>query len=165
MASVQTHICTDTTYIYTLLDGWVYQLTFAYLMTPKIIHYSVADTINDGFVSSNTQNLLDKYSIIELIHADCGSQYTSKRFRKLLADHHVIASYNEPEYPYDNTQIESYHACLEREKLYRYKIINLVDAKRLVFEYNYGFYNTYRIHTSIDYLTPNEFEKQLLLES
>lgn len=165
VTSVQTHVCTDITYIYTLLDGWVYQLTFMDLMTRKILHYAVSDTMDDEFVSGNAQKLLDKYSTIELIHADRGSQYTSKRFRKLLADHQVIASYSAPGYPYDNAKIESYHASLKREKLYRYKITNLAHAKRLVFEYNYGFYNTRRIHESIDYLTPNEFEKQLLLTS
>lgn len=161
--TIHTHICTDMTYIYTLLDGWVYQLTFMDLMTRKVLHYALSNRMDDEFVSSNTEILLKKYKSIEMIHGDRGSQYTSNRFRKLLAEHGVIASYSAPGYPYDNAKIESYHASLKREKLYRYRITDLAHAKKLVFEYNYGFYNTRRIHEAIDYFTPNEYEKQLLL--
>ena len=47
VTSVQTHVCTNITYIYTLLDGWVYQLTFMDLITRKILHYTVSDTMAD----------------------------------------------------------------------------------------------------------------------
>ncbi len=163
VTTVNTHVCTDMTYIYTILDGWVYQLTFMDLMTRKILHSEVSATMDDEFVSSNTSKLLERYPTIKMIHADRGSQYTSKRFRKLLEEQGVVASYSAPGYPYDNAKIESYHASLKREKLYRFRIMNLAHAKKLVFEYNYGFYNTRRIHESIDYLTPNQFERQLLI--
>lgn len=55
--------------------------------------------------------------------------------------------------------MESYHAALKIEKIYRIKLYTLKDALKAVFAYNYGFYNTRRIHQSLDYLTPNQFEK------
>lgn len=165
VTTMHSHICTDMTYIYTLKDGWVYQLTFMDLMTRKVLHSDVSSIMDDEFVSSNTEKLLKRYPSIQMIHSDRGSQYTSKRYRKLLESHDVIASYSAPGYPYDNAKIESYHASLKREKLYRFRITDLAHAKKLVFEYNYGFYNTRRIHEGINYLTPNEYERQLYLRT
>ncbi|WP_353848365.1 IS3 family transposase [Thomasclavelia cocleata] len=54
--------------------------------------------------------------------------------------------------------MESYHAVIKREWLNRFKIMNYKHAYQLVFEYLEGFYNTVRIHSHCDYLSPNEYE-------
>jgi len=51
-------VATDITYINTLKDGWVYQITFIDLHTRKILHYAVSRKMNDEFVSSNTEIVL-----------------------------------------------------------------------------------------------------------
>ncbi|WP_440286233.1 IS3 family transposase [Eshraghiella crossota] len=55
--------------------------------------------------------------------------------------------------------IESFHSLIKREWLNRFNIINYKHAYRLVFEYIETFYNTVRIHSHCDYMSPNDFEK------
>ncbi len=152
-------VATDITYINTLKDGWVYQITFIDLHTRKILHYAVSRKMNDEFVSSNTEIVLQKYKDICVIHSDRGSQYTSKRYRNLLKNYNVDGSYSKPGYPYDNAIIESYHASLKIEWIYRQKLQTLEEVNKAVFRYNYGFYNTNRIHQSLGYITPNQAEQ------
>ena len=68
-------------------------------------------------------------------------------------------SYSHSGYPYDNACIESFHSLIKREWLNRFNIINYKHAYRLVFEYIETFYNTVRIHSHYDYMSPNDFEK------
>ena len=67
-------------------------------------------------------------------------------------------SYSHSGYPYDNACIESFHSLIKREWLNRFNIINYNHAYRLVFEYIETFYNTVRIHSHCDYMSPNDFE-------
>ena len=71
----------------------------------------------------------------------------------------MTRSYSHTGYPYDNACIESFHALIKREWLNRFKIFNYNHAYRLVFEYIETFYNTVRIHSHCDYMSPNDFEK------
>uniref|UniRef100_UPI004026C654 integrase core domain-containing protein n=1 Tax=Eshraghiella crossota TaxID=45851 RepID=UPI004026C654 len=68
-------------------------------------------------------------------------------------------SYSHSGYPYDNACIESFHSLIKREWINRFNIINYKHAYRLVFEYIETFYNTVRIHSYCDYISPNDFEK------
>ena len=61
--------------------------------------------------------------------------------------------------PYDNACIESFHSLIKREWLNRFNILNYNHAYRLVFESIETFYNTVRIHSHCDYMSPDEFEK------
>lgn len=157
------HVVTDITYIHTQKNNWVYQITFIDVLGRQVLHSDVSNRMDDEFVSGNTEKLLKLYPGIKMIHSDRGAQYTSKRYRNLLEKNKIIASYSAKGYPYDNAIIESYHASIKRECLYRVIIRDLAHAKQLVFAYNYGFYNTRRIHQSLGYLTPNEFVKQFNL--
>ena len=156
------YVATDITYIRTKQDGWVYQITFIDLYSRKVLHYGVSNKMNDEFVSSNTEIVLKKYKDIRIIHSDRGSQYTSNRYRKLLKQYSVLSSYSKPGYPYDNAIIESYHASLKIEWLYRHRFQTIEDVNKAVFKYNYGFYNTKRIHQSLGYLTPNQTESKYI---
>lgn len=156
------YIATDITYIHTKQDGWVYQITFIDLYTRKVLHYGVSKKMDDEFVSSNTEMVLKKYKDIRIIHSDRGSQYTSNRYMNLLKQYSVLSSYSKPGYPYDNAIIESYHASIKIEWLYRHRFQTIEDVNKAVFKYNYGFYNTKRIHQSLGYLTPNQAESNYI---
>lgn len=157
------YVATDITYIHTENEGWVYQITFLDLYTRKVLHYAVSRKMDDDFVSSNTETVLKKYKDIKCIHSDRGSQYTSRRYTQLLIQYSVLGSYSKTGYPYDNAVIESYHAALKIEALYRHKFKTIQEVNRAVFEYNYGFYNTKRIHQSLGYITPNEAEQYFII--
>ena len=60
---------------------------------------------------------------------------------------------------WDNACIESFHSLIKREWLNRFKIRDYGHAYRLVFEYLEAFYNTKRIHSHCDYMSPNDYEE------
>ena len=67
--------------------------------------------------------------------------------------------YSKKAYPWDNACIESFHSLIKREWLNRFKICDYGHAYRLVFEYLEAFYNTKRIHSHCDYMSPNDYEE------
>ena len=91
-----------------------------------------------------------------IIHSDRGSQYVSAEFRKTVSG--MKHSFSKKAYPWDNACIESFHALIKREWLNRFRILDYDQARRLVFEYIESFYNTVRIHSHCDYMSPNQFE-------
>jgi len=92
-----------------------------------------------------------------IIHTDRGSQYVSQAWRE--ATKNMQRSYSYKGYPYDNACIESFHSLIKREWLNRFNIKNYRHAYNLIFEYIETFYNTVRIHSHCDYMSPDEFEK------
>lgn len=70
-----------------------------------------------------------------------------------------LHSYSRKGIPYDNAGIESFHASLKKEEVYTTSYSDFEEANRALFSYIEGFYNRNRIHSSIHYLTPQEFEE------
>ena len=93
----------------------------------------------------------------KIIHTDRGVQYTSDLYRNCLTG--VELSYSGKGNPWDNACIESFHSLIKREWLNRFIIRDYDHAYNLVFEYIDAFYNTRRIHSHCNYLSPFEYEK------
>ncbi len=74
----------------------------------------------------------------------------------------ITQSFSEKGCPYDNACIESFHAVLKKEEIYRNIYKNYEDAKKAIFEYIEGFYNSKRPHSALGYKTPNEIEFKAL---
>ena len=108
------------------------------------------DTINKAKARRNIDQPL-------IIHSDRGSQYVAKEYIK--ATEHMKRSYSKKAFPWDNACIESFHSIIKREWLNRFKIRDHKQAYRLIFEYLEAFYNTKRIHSHCDYMSPDEFER------
>ena len=150
--------CSDITYIWTI-DGFVYLTSIMDLFSRKIIAWTltqtlevscVIDTINKAKARRNTDLPL-------IIHSDRGSQYVSRAYREATAK--MQRSYSKKACPWDNACIESFHALIKREWLNRFKIRDYQQSYRLVFEYVEAFYNTKRIHSHCNFMSPNDFEK------
>ncbi len=150
--------CSDITYIWTT-EGFTYLTSIMDLYSRKIIAWTLSDTmgvacvidsINKAKARRNTEQPL-------ILHGDRGSQYVSSEYRKATVN--MQRSYSKKAYPWDNACIESFHSLIKREWLNRFKISNYKQAYRLVFEYIEAFYNTKRIHSHCDYISPNDFEK------
>lgn len=151
--------CSDITYIWTV-DGFVYLTSIMDLFSRKIIAWTlsktlevscVIDTINKAKAKRNTELPL-------IIHSDRGSQYVSKAYRDATVK--MQRSCSKKAFPWDNACIEAFHALIKREWLNRFKILDYQQAYRLVFEYIEAFYNTKRIHSHCDYMSPDDFEKR-----
>lgn len=150
--------CTDITYIWTF-DGFVYLTSIIDLFSRKIIACTLSNSIKVSCVTSTINNAKERHNINQLliIYSNRGSQYVSQAYRN--ATQKMIHSYSHSGYPYDNACIESFHALIKREWLNRFKISDYNHAYRLVFEYIETFYNTIRIHSHCDYMSPNDFER------
>lgn len=150
--------CTDITYIWTQ-NGFVYLNCVMDLFARKIIAWTLADTMEVSTVieTINKAKARRNTDLPLIIHSDRGSQYVSNAWCEATKD--MQRSYSHSGYPYDNACIESFHSLIKREWLNRFNIINYDHAYRLVFEYIEAFYNTVRIHSHCDYMSPDEFEK------
>ena len=148
----------DITYIYTKETGWTYLAIVMDLFDLKIIGWSysinmTADIVVDAFKKAKTNRKIENEMIF---HSDLGSQYTSNEYENLLKENKVIHSYSKKGYPYDNASMESFNAILKKEEVNVNTYNTFKEAKLAIFEFIESWYNNMRIHSSIDYKTPNE---------
>lgn len=151
----------DITYIHTLNSGWVYLSSIIDLYSRKVISYKVSKIMDTKLVISVLKNAI-KYRKPEnkvVIHSDKGTQYRSREYIKFCEKNNLIRSYTRVKFSCaDNACQESFHAQLKKEFLYQRKIVDYDDARKLVYLYIETFYNKRRIHSSINYMTPDEYE-------
>jgi putative transposase len=151
----------DFTYIWTT-EGWLYVAAVIDLFSRRVVGWSMkaemtAQLVTDALVMAiwrrgKPQALLH--------HSDQGSQYTSEKFQKLMADNGVICSMSRSGNVWDNAAMESFFSSLKTERIGR-KIYRTRDAAKAdVFDYVERFYNTTRRHSTIGYISPVEFERQ-----
>ncbi len=150
--------CSDITYIWTE-DGFVYLTSIMDLFSRKIIAWTLSDTLEVSCVihTINKAKARRNTELPLVIHSDRGSQYVSKSYKEATAK--MERSYSRKAFPWDNACIESFHSLIKREWLNRFRIRDYKQAYRLIFEYLEAFYNTKRIHSHCDYMSPNDFEK------
>ncbi len=149
--------CSDITYIWTI-DGFVYLISIMDLFSRKVIAWTLSETLEVSCVieTINKAKARRSMDLPLTMHSDRGSQYVSEQYRK--ATEKMQCSYSKKAFPWDNACIESFHSIIKREWLNRFKIQNFRHAYQLVFEYLEVFYNTKRIHSHCDYMSPNDFE-------
>jgi transposase InsO family protein len=149
----------DITYIWTY-NGFAYLTSIMDLYSRKIIAWVLSQTLEAIHVVECVEKAKRIRGIKSplVFHSDRGIQFVSQAFR--TATEGMINSYSKKAYPWDNACIESFHSLLKREWLNRFRILDYKHAYRLVFEYIETFYNTVRIHSHCEYLSPDEYEKQ-----
>ena len=150
--------CIDTTYIPTD-SGFVYLTSIIDLFSRKIVAWDTADTLSTEVVLPIIEKAKQRRNANKalIMHSDRGSQFTSDAYKKVTSQ--MTNSYSAKGYPWDNACIESFHALIKREWLTRFKIKDIHEAHRLCFEYIDAYYNTVRIHSHCDYMTPMAFEQ------
>jgi len=149
--------CSDITYIWTF-TGFVYLTSIMDLYSRKIIAWVLSDTLEAKWIIEAVKKAQRARKISKplIIHTDRGRQYVNGDYNNVTAD--MQRSYSKKAYPWDNACIESFHALIKREWLNRFKILDYKHAYKLIFQYIETFYNTVRIHSHCDYLSPNEYE-------
>ncbi|MFR0755249.1 MAG: IS3 family transposase [Hominisplanchenecus sp.] len=150
--------CSDITYIWTI-DGFVYLTSVMDLFSRKIIAWTLSETLEVSCVIDTINKAKARRNIDQplIIHSDRGSQYVAKEYKK--ATENMQCSYSKKAFPWDNACIESFHSIIKREWINRFKIRDYKQAYQLIFEYLEAFYNTKRIHSHCNYMSPNEFER------
>jgi len=155
---------TDITYIKTINDGTFYLISFIDYYSKKVVAWGLFDNQKTDKILSVLKEAIRKRmpSPGLIIHSDKGSQFRSKIYRNFLFRKNFVFSYTSLNHSCDeNAAQESFHASLKKECLYQKKIYSFDDAYRAIYKYIEGFYNPIRIHSSIGYLSPINFEKKL----
>lgn len=149
----------DITYIYTKKDGWTYLAIVMDLFDLKIIGYSYSKSMSTDIVIEALNMAVSNRGINEntIFHSDLGSQYTSNAFEALLKKLHIRHSYSKKGCPYDNASMESFNSILKKELVYTCSFYDYNQAKISLFEFIESWYNNTRIHSSLNYLSPNQF--------
>lgn len=154
---------TDITYINTKYDGTLYLISFMDLFSRKIVGWHLGRTQKATDVEIAFHIAIKNRKPLPglIIHSDKGSQFRSKLYRKLLAENGLLYSYTELDHSCDqNANQESFHASLKKEWLSTKTLYYYEDAYKTIFDYIEGFYNPTRLHSSLGYLSPIEFEKK-----
>ena len=155
---------TDITYIQTIHEGTFYLISYIDSFSKRVIAWGLyEDQKTDKLIHTLKLAIEKRKPLPGLIcHSDKGSQMRSKSYREFLKKQHFVFSYTSLHHSCDeNAAQESFHASLKKEKIYQHKLFTYEDAYKAVFDYIEGFYNPIRIHSSIGYLSPIEFENSL----
>ncbi|WP_026821183.1 IS3 family transposase [Arthrobacter castelli] len=149
----------DITYI-RVGTGWVYLATVIDLFSRKVVGYSVADHMRESLVEAALSNALKtrRPAAGVIFHSDRGSVYTSNDFAKFCRKNNVTRSMGRTGSCYDNAAAESFFATIKKELIYRKPWTRLNEVRKEVFEYVEIYYNRKRLHSTLDYVTPNEYE-------
>ena len=148
----------DITYIYTKETGWTYLAIVMDLFDLKIIGWSYGENMTAELVMSAFKKAKIARGVTEgmIFHSDLGSQYTSNEYENLLGKNNVKHSYSKKGYPYDNASMESFNAILKKEEVNVNTYTTFKEAKLAIFEFIESWYNNTRIHSTLDYKTPNQ---------
>ena len=92
-----------------------------------------------------------------LVHTDQGAQYTSHRFRTVLARYDCIQSMSRKGNPYDNAVMESFYRTLKKELVQGANYDNPEQAQIDIFKYIETYYNSKRIHSTLGWVGPLQF--------
>lgn len=153
----------DITYILTEM-GWMYLVVILDLFSRKIVSWETSSSLEHSFVI-NALNLaiLRRNPSGELIfHSDRGVQYACHEFTNALLENDFLQSMSAKGNCYDNAVAESFFKTLKYELIDDYKFYNKTDLDQVLFGKIEMEYNCRRIHSSLDYQTPDSFEKSNL---
>lgn len=149
----------DITYVSTT-QGWVYVAAILDLYSRRIVGWAVSSQINTTLVLAALKMArCHRQPPAGLIfHSDRGVQYASREYRQALVAAAMVASMSRKACCYDNAAMESFWSTLKLELIYRRKFENAAQVRQAVFDYIEVFYNRQRLHSSLGYRTPADFE-------
>lgn len=153
----------DITYIRLRGDKFCYLAIWQDKVTRRIIGWSLASEMTQELVISALQKAISKGLIKPgaIVHSDRGSQYASGGFRQLLQQNGFWQSMSGKGNCYDNAQAESFFSRFKAELIEGGVFEDIEQARSEIFSYIEGYYNGVRLHSSLGYKSPLEFEKEL----
>ena len=152
----------DITYIATG-QGWLYLAGFLDWATRRLVGWATGPTLEAALVCQGLraarQRCRPRAGLI--IHSDQGGQYASDVYRQLLGQIRAVPSMSRRGNCYDNATMESFWSTLKAECLAGQPPATHQQARQMIFEYIETYYNRARLHSSLGYLSPVDFEKQI----
>ena len=151
----------DITYISTR-QGWLYLAVVMDLYSRRIVGWAMDRRTGRHLVIDAMKMALNQRDVPAIHHSDRGPQYTSDDFRELLSMHGIECSMSGRGSCYDNAPVESFFSLLKRERIRRQTYATREEAKTDVFDYIERFYNRWRRHATLGYVSPVEYENQVM---
>ena len=152
----------DVTYIWTQ-EGWLYLAVVIDLCSRKIVGWSMSSRMKTPLVCDALKMAIwqrrPKAGLIH--HSDRGSQYASKAFRQLIKAHGFKGSMSRKGDCWDNVVVESFFGSLKQERVHWRNYQTRYEAQQDILNYLAVFYNNYRLHSTLSYMSPADYEKQL----
>ena len=149
----------DITYVHTQ-EGWLYLAVFIDLFSRKVVGWSMSSRMTADLVCNALKMAIwqrkPKRGLI--VHSDRGSQYSSHEYRKLLTMYGCIGSMSRKGNCWDNAVAESFFGSLKQERVQWRHYLTRYEAQQDVLNYISMFYNSYRLHSYLGYVNPNQFE-------
>jgi putative transposase len=144
-------------------QGWLYLVAVLDVFTRRVIGWAMSQILDARLVIAALRMALGQRRPARalIVHSDRGAQFASAAYRQVLAQHGLLASMSRKGNCYDNAFIESFWSSLKYELVYHYRFSTSTEARTAIFDYIETFYNRTRLHSSLDYLSPINFESQL----
>ena len=151
----------DITYLATD-EGWLYLAVVIDLYSRQVIGWAMSERMKAKLVCDALTMALFRRGFPSgvIVHSDRGSQYCSKRYRRLLRRHALQCSMSKRGDCYDNACAESFFHTLKIELTHGNRYHTREDLRHEVFEYIETYYNLIRRHSAIGYISPATFEKR-----
>ena len=153
---------TDITYVPTD-EGWLYLAAVIDLCSRKVVGWSMAEHLRSELCQAAlTMAVGNRRPGTGLVHhGDRGVQYCCHAYRALLEQAGMVCSMSRAGDCYDNAAMESFWSTLKRELVYLRRFTTQEEAKAAVFEFIECWYNRKRRHSSLGYLSPQQYEATL----
>lgn len=152
--------CGDITYLRTG-EGWLYLATVIDLFSRRVIGWSLAEHMRTSLVADALETAVaTRGGHVDgvIFHSDRGCQYTSAEFGELCDRLGIVQSMGATGVCWDNAAAESFFGSLKRELAHRQRWATRAEARRAVIRWIEGWFNSRRLHSSLHYSTPIEFE-------
>lgn len=156
----------DITYIDTG-EGWLYLAVVLDLYSRRVVGWETSRRIDGALTLSALRSAMSRRqpSAGLLHHTDRGSQYAAIDYRLELDGAEAIASMSRKGDCYDNAAMESFFATLKKELVYQRRWLTRDQARSELFEWIEARYNRRRLHSTLDYCSPAEYEEKADLTS
>lgn len=153
----------DITYVPLKNGKWCYLAVWQDKVTRRILGWSLSETMTANLVISALKKAIwkGKLQAGAIIHSDRGSQYAATEFRLLLQANCFRQSMSGRGNCYDNAQAESFFSQFKTELMEGGVFEDVEQARSEIFSYIEGYYNRVRLHSSLGYKSPMEYELEL----
>lgn len=153
----------DITYIWTE-EGWLYLAVVLDLYSRMVVGWSMSERMTATLVCDALQMALWRRKRPQgvIIHSDRGSQYCSHDYQALLVKNKLICSMSKRGDCFDNAAMESWNGSFKVEAIHGERFKTRKEAKQHIFEYIDMYYNRQRLHSKLDYMSPVNFEEQMV---
>jgi transposase InsO family protein len=152
----------DITYL-RLADAFLYLAVVLDAFSRRVVGWALDERLDAGLAVAALRQALDlRQPAPGLVHhSDRGIQYASAEYVRLLLEHEIAPSMSRRGNPYDNAKCESFMKTLKQEEIYIRQYRDRADLEAHIGEFIERYYNRRRLHSALDYRSPEQFERSL----